>query len=65
VGEAARVHPSLPSPWDGELAGALELLEWVNTHVEGHLDATAGGAFLLLTIDEATALIEKMVINQG
>jgi hypothetical protein len=31
----------------------------------GHLDAAAGGAFLSLTIDEAMALIEKMVINQG
>jgi hypothetical protein len=32
---------------------------------KGHLDAAAGGAFLSLTIDEATALIEKTVINQG
>jgi hypothetical protein len=31
----------------------------------GHLDAAAGGAFLSLTINEATTLIEKMVINQG
>jgi hypothetical protein len=31
----------------------------------GHLDAAAGGAFLSLTINEATALIEKMVTNQG
>jgi hypothetical protein len=35
MGEAARIHPSMPSPRDGELAGALELLQWVNTHVEG------------------------------
>ena len=30
-----------------------------------NLDAAAGGAFLSLTIVEATALIEKMVSNQG
>jgi hypothetical protein len=34
VGEAARIHPSMPLPWDGELASALELLQWVNTHVD-------------------------------
>jgi hypothetical protein len=32
---------------------------------EGHLDAAGGGAFLSLTTDGATALIEKMVANQG
>jgi hypothetical protein len=31
----------------------------------GHLDAAAGGAFLSLTINEATTLIGKMVTNQG
>jgi hypothetical protein len=31
----------------------------------GHLDAAAGGAFMSLTINEATTLIEKMVTNQG
>ena len=31
----------------------------------GHIDATSGGAFLYLTIDGATALIEKMVSNQS
>jgi hypothetical protein len=30
-----------------------------------HMDATAGGAFLSLTIDGATALIDKMVANHG
>jgi hypothetical protein len=30
----------------------------------GHLDAAAGGAFLSLIIDGATALIDKMVTNQ-
>ena len=30
---------------------------------KGHVDVTAGGAFLSLPIDEAMALIEKMVAN--
>ena len=29
------------------------------------MDAAAGGAFLLLTIPAATALVEKMASNQG
>ena len=32
---------------------------------KGHVDAAAGGAFLSLTINGATALIEKMVANQS
>ena len=32
---------------------------------KGHMDATARGAFLSLTIDGAMALIEKMVANQS
>ena len=31
----------------------------------GHLDAAVGGAFLSLTIDGATTLINKMVSNQS
>jgi formiminotetrahydrofolate cyclodeaminase len=31
----------------------------------GHIDTAAGGAFLSLTIDAATALINKMVANQS
>jgi hypothetical protein len=65
MGEATGVHPSLSPPWDGELASALELLQWVNNISKGHLDAAAGGAFLSLTINEATTLIEKMVTNQS
>ena len=33
--------------------------------LKGHVDAVAGGMFLSLTIDGATALIEKMVANQS
>jgi hypothetical protein len=32
---------------------------------KGHVDAAAGDAFLFLTINGATALIEKMVANQS
>jgi hypothetical protein len=32
---------------------------------KGHVDAAAGGAFLSLTIANATALIEKIVANQS
>ena len=35
VGEATRLHSSLPAPWDGELARALELLREADAHVEG------------------------------
>jgi hypothetical protein len=30
-----------------------------------HVDTAAGGAFLSLTVDNTTALIEKMVANQS
>jgi hypothetical protein len=32
---------------------------------KGHVDAAAGGAFLSLTINDATSLIKKMVTNQS
>jgi len=32
---------------------------------KGHINATARGAFLSLTIENATTLIEKMVANQS
>jgi hypothetical protein len=32
---------------------------------KGHVDATAGGVFLSLTINNARALIKKMVANQS
>ena len=32
---------------------------------KGHVDAAAGGAFLSLTIKNATTLIKKMVANQS
>jgi hypothetical protein len=33
--------------------------------LKGHVDAVAGGAFLSLTINGATALIKNMVANQS
>jgi hypothetical protein len=32
---------------------------------KGHVDAAVGGAFLSLTINDAMALIKKMVANQS
>ena len=37
----------------------------LTTTSRAYLDAAAGGAYLDLTIAKATALIEKMVPNQG
>jgi len=37
----------------------------LTTTSRAHLDVAAGGAYLDLTIAKATALIEKMVSNQG
>jgi hypothetical protein len=39
--------------------------EELTTMSKGHVDASAGGAFLSLTTDGAKALIEKMVANQS
>jgi rubrerythrin len=65
MGEAARLYPSLPAPRNGELTHAPELLRGAYAHVEGAHGAVAGGAFRSLTINDATALIEKMVANQS
>jgi len=65
MGEAPRVHPGLSASWNGRLACAPELLRRPHGMSKGHVDAAAGGAFLSLTINEATALIEKMVANQS
>jgi hypothetical protein len=65
MGEAAGLHPSMPAPWDGELAHAPKLLRRLTPMSKGHVDAATGGVFLSLTIDGATTLIEKMVVNQS
>jgi hypothetical protein len=41
------------------------LLSWVVTSTRESVDATAGGAFLSLKLDEAITLIEKMASNQS
>ena len=47
------------------MARATKLLQRLTTTSRAHLDAATGGAYLDLTIAKATALIEKMVSNQG
>jgi hypothetical protein len=39
--------------------------EGLTTISKGHVDVAAGGAFLPLTVANATTLIEKMVANQN
>jgi hypothetical protein len=39
--------------------------EGIMSMSKGHVDATAGGAFLSLSANAAKALIEKMVANQS
>jgi hypothetical protein len=39
--------------------------EGLTTMSKGHIDASAGGAFLSLIMDGAKALIKKMVANQS
>jgi hypothetical protein len=65
VEEAAGLHPAMPAPWNGELARAPEFLRGIMPISKGHVDAAAGGTFLSFTINDATALIEKMVANQS
>jgi hypothetical protein len=63
MGEAARIYP-----WPSH----HEMENWVILHnfyngltpiSRAHVDAATRGAFLSLTINGATALIEKMVSN--
>ena len=46
------------------MAHSTELLHGLTQSSRDHVDAAAGGAFFLLTIERATTLIEKMVSNQ-
>jgi hypothetical protein len=41
------------------------LYDGLTPMLKGHIDVAAGGTFLSLTIDGATALINKMVSNQS
>jgi len=38
---------------------------WLGSSARETMDAAVGGAFLSLTIPQATALVEKMASNQG
>jgi hypothetical protein len=55
----------MSSSWDGELVAHANLLPWLNTSTREKMDAAAGGAFLSLTIEQATTLVEKMASNQS
>lgn len=65
MGEATRVRLFLSKPHDVELDNPRKFLQWVTPIWRGHIYAAARGAFVLLTIDGAMALIDKMVSNQG
>ena len=51
--------------WNGELATDADILSWARQQFPRDMDAAAGGAFLSLTISQATALVEKMASNQS
>jgi hypothetical protein len=59
MGEATRVHKSMPPLWDRELASALDFYNGLTPMSKGHIDATTRGTFLSLTIDRAMALINR------
>jgi hypothetical protein len=47
------------------LATYADLLYGLNNSTRETMDAATGGAFLSLTINQATALVEKIASNQG
>ena len=61
----ARLHLIISSLGDGGLATHADFLSWVDKQHPENMDAATGGAFLSLTIAQATTLVEKMVSNQG
>jgi hypothetical protein len=65
MGVAPGLCPSLSPPQDGRLARAPKLYEGLTAMSKGHIDAAVGGAFLSLTINNATTLIEKRVATQS
>ena len=65
LGEAVGIHPGLSSSWHGRVARPQSFYNGLTMTSRANIDAAAGGAYLDLTITKATALIEKMVSNQG
>ena len=65
LGETPRIHTPCPHHGMDEWLVLQSFYNGLTTTSRAHLDAAAGGAYLDLTIAKATALIEKMVSNQG
>ena len=65
MGKAPRLHPSLPTPRNGGLARAPELLRGTHAHVEGARRCHCWRVFLSLTVANATTLIKKTMANQS
>jgi len=47
------------------LAAHADILSWLSNKTRETMDAAVGGAFLSLTISQATALMQKMTSNHG
>jgi hypothetical protein len=63
VGEAAGVHPACPHHGMESWLVLQSFYNRLTPMSRGHLDVPTRGAFLSLTFNEATTLIEKMVTN--
>jgi hypothetical protein len=55
----------MPAPQDRDGLVLQNFYHGLTSMSKGHIDVAARGAFLSLTIDGATALIDKMVSNQS
>ena len=65
MGALPRLHPRMFPSWNGELATNADVFHGLDNSARETMDAAAGGAFLSLTISQATTLVEKMVSNQS
>jgi hypothetical protein len=55
----------MPPSWHGGVVHHPKLLSWVDSLSREHIDATTGGSFFSLNIEEARKLVEKMASNQS
>ena len=65
MGTLSRLYYEMPSSWDGELATHEMFYNGLTNSTRATMDATAGGAFLSLTLPSATTFVEKMASNQS
>jgi len=65
MGALPRLHPRMSPSWNRELAINADVLSWAQQQCPRDHGCAAGGAFLSLTIPQATALVDKMASNQG